>query len=138
MATAFYRWLVFNVTLECTDAHDKNFALMLDGTRVAASPLYDLATFAPYRQEGATTYSAMKVGGEYRFESISPTTLAAAAKTLRIDSGWAAKEVERIRSRALEAFESVRDELVSTHPATREFADHVVLSVSRIERLGWI
>lgn len=137
VAEAFYRWLVFNVTLECTDAHAKNFALMLEGRSVTASPLYDLATFAPYQQNGTPTYSAMKVGGEYRFEAISPAKLAAAAKTLRVDAGWASAEVERIRVGALEAFESARDELVTATPETQRFADHVVMSVSRIGRLNW-
>ncbi|MDN5813744.1 MAG: HipA domain-containing protein [Arthrobacter sp.] len=136
-AAAFYQWLVFNITLECTDAHAKNFALMLDADRVRASPLYDLATFAPYRAEGSTTHSAMKVGGEYRFQAISPVKLAAAAKTLRLDPHWAENEVERQRLGALQAFSRARDELVAADDSATDFADHVLDKVAGIERLGW-
>ncbi|MGC5254972.1 HipA domain-containing protein [Gordonia sp. DT218] len=46
-AWAFYQGLMFNTVLECTDAHIKNYAVMLSGNAVTLAPLYDLATFAP-------------------------------------------------------------------------------------------
>lgn len=134
-AESFYSWLVFNVLFECTDAHAKNFSLMLAGGRVSASPLYDLGTYAPYRKEGDVLLSSMKVGGEYSFSSIGAASLTKAARTLRLDAGWAAGEAERLRSGGLEAFERARNELVGSDPETTEFADHVLTSINGIDRL---
>lgn len=131
-ARAFYSWLVFNVALECTDAHAKNFSLMLHGQKVSAAPLYDLVTYAPYRKDGETTYSSMKVGGEYRFSAIGPAQFMKAAKTLRVDLAWAADEIERVRSGAVEAFETARREMRGLDPATRDFADDVVESIASL------
>lgn len=97
-AMAFFQWLAFNVVCEGTDAHAKNFSLLLQGHRVSPAPLYDLLTYAPYRGDGETTYSAMKVGGEYRFSAISDKALVATARTLRLDPGWAESTLRAIQA----------------------------------------
>ncbi|WP_440709250.1 type II toxin-antitoxin system HipA family toxin [Herbiconiux sp. YIM B11900] len=133
-ARSFFDALVFNTVLECTDAHAKNYSVILLGDRVLLAPLYDLLTFAPYRT-GATTYSAMQVGGEYRFSAIGLTQIVKAAGTLGIDSDYAEAVLERIRDDAMGAFEQARDELGDVDADTRRIADEVVDAVAKLPSL---
>jgi serine/threonine-protein kinase HipA len=43
-ARAFYDALVFNVISACTDAHAKNYSVILEGRSVRLAPLYDSPT----------------------------------------------------------------------------------------------
>lgn len=132
VAQAFYQALVFNVFAECTDAHAKNYSVLLSQDSVRLAPLYDLATFAPYKNVADVTYSAMKVGDHYRFSSISQADLLAAARTLRVDEDWAYQVVASIRSGLLGAFESARDTVIQTSPQSQPEAYRILDAVSRI------
>jgi serine/threonine-protein kinase HipA len=70
--TAFIDAIMFNWLIAGTDAHAKNYALLIGGNgAVRLAPLYDLASVLPYRsidQEKAKL--AMKIGGEYRLRNI--------------------------------------------------------------------
>ncbi len=129
-AWAFYQGLMFNTVIQGTDAHIKNYSVMLDGSAVALAPLYDLATFAPYRSAGVPTYSAMRIGKEYRFDAIGERQCLAAAAQLRIDSDRAAEFLEGLRGSVVDAFGAAREEITAMDSATREFADLVVTSVA--------
>jgi serine/threonine-protein kinase HipA len=65
--------IVFNWLIAGTDAHSKNYALLLGSeSRVRLAPLYDLASALPYpgmRPIGLKL--AMKIGGEYRLRNIA-------------------------------------------------------------------
>ncbi len=117
--------------LECTDAHDKNYSLVLIGDRVALAPLYDLATYVPYKS-GQPTYAAMKMGGEYAFARIGVSQCLAAARTLGLDSDWAHDVLTGIRTGAVGAFERARDELGATDSETTAMAGTIVDAVSRL------
>ena len=56
--------LAFNWLIAGTDAHAKNYSLLLSGTRVRLAPLYDVASMLPYETHRISL--AMKVGGDYR------------------------------------------------------------------------
>src|SRR5262249_225892 len=63
--------LGFNWLIAGTDAHAKNYSLLLAGRRVRLAPLYDIASILPY--EGFDMHKvkfAMKVGGEYKLRDI--------------------------------------------------------------------
>jgi serine/threonine-protein kinase HipA len=134
-AGAFYQALMFNVTLECTDAHIKNYSVLLEGRAVKFAPLYDLATYAPYKRPGLTTYAAMKIGQEYQFDKIGITQCLDAAKALGVDPEWARDTVLRLRRDAVGAFETARDELIGTDSDTAAFATGVLESVARLPGL---
>ncbi|MCW4385467.1 HipA domain-containing protein [Salinibacterium sp. SYSU T00001] len=99
----FFGALVFAVSAACTDAHAKNYSLLLERRSVKLAPLYDLGTHAPYRAS-APLRSAMKVGDEYRFAAISKRMLVATARRLSLDEEWAENRVDEIRSGAAQAF----------------------------------
>lgn len=131
-AWAFYRGLLVNTVLACTDAHIKNYSVLLDGDQVSLAPLYDMASFAPYAQPGQAVLSAMKIGGEYRFDAIGEVQCLAAARTLGVDAGRAAEFVRHLRSHAADAAATARGELVSADSETRAVADEFVTSVAAL------
>ncbi|SDU85372.1 type II toxin-antitoxin system HipA family toxin [Jiangella alkaliphila] len=106
--TAFYRALVFNVIAGCTDAHAKNYSLMLEQRSVRLAPLYDLLSYAAYWDGSARLDSAMSVGGEYRLRSISAAKLEQAGAMFGVDRAEAAEIVDTTRKGLYPAFESAR------------------------------
>jgi serine/threonine-protein kinase HipA len=67
----FIAALGFNWLIAGTDAHAKNFSLLLGGRRVRLAPLYDVASMLPYDEFDLRKVKlAMKVGGEYKLSLI--------------------------------------------------------------------
>ena len=99
---SFFEGLAFNVLARCTDAHAKNYSLTLSGSRVALAPLYDLASTVLY--SGQTNYSAMNIGGEYRFGDITSRGWQSEIARLGLDPDWANERLEFLTSNLLEAF----------------------------------
>ncbi|SCE88889.1 serine/threonine-protein kinase HipA [Micromonospora viridifaciens] len=64
--------LAFNWLVAGTDAHGKNYSILLAGGQVRLAPLYDLASVLPYDDMYLPKLRlAMRIGGEYRIERIS-------------------------------------------------------------------
>jgi serine/threonine-protein kinase HipA len=63
--------LGFNWLIAGTDAHAKNYSLLLGGPLVRLAPLYDVASTLPYDEfDKQKLKLAMKVGGEYKLSLI--------------------------------------------------------------------
>ena len=59
--------LAFNWLIAGTDAHAKNYALLLHGSWARLAPLFDIASFLPYDDTNGHKVSlAMKIGDGYR------------------------------------------------------------------------
>lgn len=67
----FFDQLVFNVLVGGTDAHAKNYSLLLNGSRVGLAPLYDTASYAPYLNTGESLRSAMRIGQSWRVGDVT-------------------------------------------------------------------
>lgn len=128
----FYRAFVFNIVAGGTDAHAKNYSLMLDGASVRLAPLYDLATYAAYWDGEARLESAMSVGGEYSLARIGAEQLAAAGKQFGVAADAAAGIVEDVRQRILEAFESAYAAVEMQGRNARDIADSLIRGVRRL------
>jgi serine/threonine-protein kinase HipA len=63
---ALLRSVAFNWLVLGTDAHAKNFSLLLSGPQVRFAPLYDIASAAPYGDHPRKLRLAQKIAGEYR------------------------------------------------------------------------
>jgi serine/threonine-protein kinase HipA len=61
LRAAAFNWLILG-----TDAHAKNYSLLLSGPQVRLAPLYDIASAAPYADHPKKLRLAQKIGGEYR------------------------------------------------------------------------
>jgi serine/threonine-protein kinase HipA len=90
--------LAFNWLVGGTDAHAKNFSLLIGaGGRARLAPLYDIASVLPY--QGAALHKvklAMKIGGKYRPREIGSHEWRKLAGTLRLDPDETVQRVRRI------------------------------------------
>lgn len=106
----FFEALLFSWLVVGTDAHAKNYGLLLPrrgSPRLA--PLYDVGSMAPY-EDPLGCKLAMKLGGEYRFKAIWPErNVAKAAREIGVDQEWA---VERVRTLATRVPDAIADAAV--------------------------
>jgi serine/threonine-protein kinase HipA len=113
----FFGGVVFNIFAAGTDAHAKNYALLLRGRAVNLAPLYDLGTHAPYPSTGPLK-SAMKIGDEYRISAIGMEHFLTAARRLSLDADWAAQRVIEIGSGLVGAFTDAAEGVASPFTGT--------------------
>ena len=96
---SFLDAIAFNWLIAGTDAHAKNYSLLLGQNGVVRlAPLYDLASILPYPSVDISKVKlAMKIGGEYRLRNIGLRHWQKLATELRLDD---AKLIDRIRRMA--------------------------------------
>jgi serine/threonine-protein kinase HipA len=107
---AFLDALLFNLLIGNTDAHGKNFSLLLDGEGVPKlAPLYDLLSaraYWPFKRK-----MAMKYGGEYRGDRIRGRHLERLAFELEISPAAVRRRAREIGDRVLTATPAARERL---------------------------
>ena len=97
--------LIWNWLIAGTDAHAKNYSLLLAGVQARLAPLYDIASALPYGTHERKLRFAMKIGGDY---GVFPrrNTWPAAARDLGLDS---AELLDRVRALADVAPDALAD-----------------------------
>lgn len=128
---AFYNAFAFNIIAGCTDAHAKNYSVILTGQQVRLAPLYDVASYAAYWDGSSSIRSSMSVDGEYTLQKISAEMLVSVGKHFGLTEE-AAEIVDRIRRGLRPAFESARDELVKKTPGAQPLADELVRNIGKL------
>jgi serine/threonine-protein kinase HipA len=107
---AFLDALLFNLLIGNTDAHGKNFSLLLDGEGAPKlAPLYDLLSaraYWPFKRK-----MAMKYGGEYRGDRIRGRHLERLAFELEISPAAVRRRAREIGDRVLAATPAARERL---------------------------
>ncbi len=106
----FFKALAFNVLIGGTDAHAKNYALLLVGQRAQLAPLYDTASAACYDQHRRLD-SAMRVGEHWRMLDVTERDWRTAARQLGIPGDQAMTWVSDLRARLPGAFAAAVDSL---------------------------
>lgn len=93
----FYDALVFSLASLGTDAHAKNYSLLLRGDRAELAPLYDLGSHAPYPVANGVGMSlAMSIGGEYHADRIRIADLVRTGARLGLSTERAAERAREI------------------------------------------
>ena len=85
---AFVDALIVNWLIAGTDAHAKNYAILLGaGGRARLAPLYDLTSALPYSDslDPRKNKFAMQIDGEYLIRRVGPTHWASLARQIRFD-----------------------------------------------------
>jgi serine/threonine-protein kinase HipA len=83
----FVAALGFNWLIGGTDAHGKNYSLLLSGPYVRLAPLYDVASILPYDTfDKRKVKLAMKIGGEYKLEQIGLRQWQKFGREMRLDA----------------------------------------------------
>lgn len=130
---AFFKAVVFNVLIGGTDAHAKNYSVLLAGDRARLAPVYDIASAAPYPQSQGLK-SAMKVGGEWSMGKIGMRQWQKAAARLRIDPAQAVSWVEEMKAGLAGAL----DRVVRTLPSsTRDEAAQIAEKIDDHAQGRW-
>jgi serine/threonine-protein kinase HipA len=126
--------LGFNWLIAGTDAHAKNYSLLLSGLHVRLAPLYDVASILPYDKIDLRKIKlAMKVGGEYKLSLIGLRQWQKFAREARIDA-------DKLIETLIAMSQQLPDEAKAAEARAREegLAEPVVtrLVTQLIERAG--
>jgi serine/threonine-protein kinase HipA len=91
--------LIFNWLIGGTDAHAKNYSILIGGGRVVRlAPLYDIASILAYDDINPKKAKlAMKIGQEYKLQSITLSDWRELADSIRFDE---TQLIDRIRAMA--------------------------------------
>jgi serine/threonine-protein kinase HipA len=119
--------LAFNWLIGGTDAHAKNYALLIGAEgRARLAPLYDIASILPYDFDIRQVRLAMKVGGNYRLRDVGPRQWRKLAADLRLDADAL---VQRVRDMAamlpdhLSAIRQTAEKEGLDHPLVARLSD---------------
>ena len=121
--------LIFNWAIAATDAHAKNYSLLLQDDVAALAPLYDIMSYLPYRAgaQVGSIKTAMKVGRDYRLSSADRASAwKRAAGRLGLDADETADRAEDILRRCPDAVDAAIDGL--------DAADRASPKVGRLSR----
>lgn len=113
--------LLFNWLIGGTDAHAKNYALLLSGHgEVRLAPLYDLGSALPYKQlEPRRLKLAMKMGTSYKLLDVGRYHLRKLAQALNLDSQELLERARAMTATLPDAVSTVREHVRSeqlAHP----------------------
>jgi serine/threonine-protein kinase HipA len=95
--------LIWNWLIAGTDAHAKNYSLLLHGGEVRLAPLYDIASALPYGDHEKKLRLAMKVGGDYQLNP-HRNRWPDAARELGLDPGQLVTRARQLAAIAPDAF----------------------------------
>ena len=126
--------LGFNWLIAGTDAHAKNYSLLLSGPHVRLAPLYDVASILPYDTIDLRKIKlAMKVAGEYKLSLIGLRQWQKFAREARIDA-------DKLIETLIAMCKQLPDEAKAAQARAREegLAEPIVtrLATQLIERAG--
>jgi serine/threonine-protein kinase HipA len=83
----FVTALGLNWFIAGTDAHAKNFSILLGNQRVRLAPLYDVASILPYDEFDLRKVKlAMKIGGEYKLSQVGLRQWQKLAREIRMNA----------------------------------------------------
>lgn len=135
----FIDTLIFNWLIGGTDAHAKNYSLLIGSEgRARLAPLYDVASILPYGFDLQKAKLAMKIGGVYRLRDIGPREWAKLATGLRLKPD---ELVDRVRGMATGFSDQVADmrrdaeKAGLSHPLIARLADQLVERAKRCAEL---
>lgn len=102
----FARAIMVNYLIRGSDAHARNYSLLLTPANTRLAPLYDLNTTLSFGDHWAPTL-AMHVGGEDRLAAISRGNWALFAAELHLDGSWVHDELVRLSASLPDALDTV-------------------------------
>jgi serine/threonine-protein kinase HipA len=128
--STFLDSVVYNWLIAGTDAHAKNYALLIGvGGRIRLAPLYDVASILPYPDINlGKAKLSMKIGGEYRLRNIRPYHWRRLAVELKLDPDKTLRRVSDFAGQLADHVSAVKHQMVSEglkHPIITRLAEAV-------------
>jgi serine/threonine-protein kinase HipA len=126
--STFLDALILNWLIAGTDAHAKNYSLLIGSrSQVRLAPLYDLGSALPYPDiDQRRLKLAMKLGGTYQIRRVSPRDFEKLARELEL-------EPDRVVERARALARQLREKLPVVHQRLRGKLEHRI-----VERLALV
>jgi serine/threonine-protein kinase HipA len=125
-AERFFKALAYNVLIGGTDAHAKNYSLILIGSRAQVSPLYDAVSAAPYDQR-ERLLSSMKIGDHWRMLDVTKSDWRKVGRRLGISGDQAVAWVDELRNQLSGAFERATASLpVTVRSEAERMAERII------------
>ncbi|AKS35867.1 type II toxin-antitoxin system HipA family toxin [Mycolicibacterium goodii] len=129
-AERFFKAVAFNVLIGGTDAHAKNYSVVLIGSRAQVAPLYDVASAAPYDQR-ERLQSSMKIGDHWKMLDVNTSDWTKVGRRLGIPADQAVAWVDELREELPGAFErGIRALPESLQPEAKRMAERIVEHVA--------
>jgi serine/threonine-protein kinase HipA len=132
--------VVYNWLIAGTDAHAKNYALLIGaGGRIRLAPLYDVASVLPYPDINIEKAKvSMKIGGEYRLRNIQPRHWRKLAVELKLDPDKALRRVSELAGQLADHVSTVKQQMGSEglrHPIIPRLAEAVTKRAAAIHKM---
>src|SRR5882672_9748230 len=132
--------VAFNWLIVGTDAHAKNYALLIGaGGRVRLAPLYDLASVFPYpRIDIKRVKLSMKLGGEYRFRNIQIRHWRRQAEELGMNPDELVHRVDELAMQLTDHVPEVERRMTEeglTHPLIHRLAGRLITRAAACRKL---
>jgi len=127
----FAKALIVNFLISGTDAHAKNYSLLIAGNnQVRLAPLYDIASTLPYPKKVSPHKAklAMKIGSKYRVKEIEARHWQQCAKQLRLKTNGFMAMFEALAKQLAQACAATSAELQSqglTHEVIEALAQSI-------------
>jgi serine/threonine-protein kinase HipA len=125
--------LIWNWLVAGTDAHAKNYSLLLSADQVRLAPLYDMASALPYPWHERELRFAMKLGRDYRVHP-HHDPWPGAAKAWGLDAAPLRDRVLELAARAAEAFADAASDPSVSELASRLPGRLIDLVAERVRR----
>ena len=107
---SFVDALAFNWIIAGTDAHAKNYSVLLSGGQVRLAPLYDVASALPYDDMYLPKLKmAMRIGGEYSVTKVEGRHWVRLAEATGLEATRILARIDEMASRIPAAFAEVAD-----------------------------
>jgi serine/threonine-protein kinase HipA len=122
--------LAFNWLIAGTDAHAKNYSMLIGAEgRARLAPLYDVASILPYGFDLQRVRLAMKIGDEYRLQDIGPHRWQKLAASLRLDAETLMRRIRDLATALPDHLADVRRTAKDQgldHPLVARLSDAIV------------
>lgn len=137
VARDFLALLTLNIAMVNTDAHAKNYSLMLLGDRVELAPAYDVLSFAPYEtfdpKLGPVEFP-MRIGDTYQVSQMFAGAIASEGERLGLDAEESRAIVDRVIAAVPEALAAARHD-VAEMPGAGLLIDTTITNLRRLSPL---
>jgi serine/threonine-protein kinase HipA len=106
---AFARAVIFNYLVRGSDAHARNYSILLTPGEARLAPLYDLNSTMTFGEQWATRAS-MRIGGEDRLDHINSRNWNQFASDVGVAPGWVRAELGGLAAHLPDAMAAVRSQ----------------------------
>ena len=113
VAERFLMAVTANAALLNTDAHAKNYSLMLSGSTVSLAPLYDVLSIGAFLEENEHPLFPMRLGKTFDLEQVFPETLTTEARHLQLPADMAANIINQVLTRLNTALDTTAESMAA-------------------------